>query len=369
MAMADFDVFWRNDIEEDDVIVSYGTDANAQNFGLMHPSVNSFYEQYIVPIENNPRGFVFKGSTYIKLLNPKVGGGFDHLVFGSENDMVINHAEQRLDTGISFQAGRDYYIYLCYKPPLGDQRTGQAVLVISLNSTFPQGYDADTSRKIGGFHTLCVGVGTIAGHPLSGFNSADILPASFWDLRHRPTCQPEGMVYVKELDFWADIYLQSGSLINTRSFFGGTVTKSQSYSQHLEDLFTVGKTALYDEEFSCAAEGSNQRTNIQGSADPITTGGKVDTAGRRMISNYGIEDCAGAYWQWLAGWSFGSNQTAAYVADGTKGSIYQTNALLAGGSWSNGTSCGSRARTAHTTRLTVATNYGCRGRARSRASR
>ena len=95
----------------------------------------------------------------------------------------------------------------------------------------------------------------------------------------------------------------------------------------------------------------------------------MDTAGRRMISNYGLEDCAGALYQWLSGWSYGSNQTAAYVDDGNKGSVYQVNALLAGGSWGRGTNCGSRYRDANDSRLYVAANYGCRGRARSRATR
>jgi hypothetical protein len=49
-----------------------------------------------------------------------------------------------LDAG-SFKVGKDYYIYLC---PTADG----ADIVISANSTFPDGYAAQTSRKIGGFH-------------------------------------------------------------------------------------------------------------------------------------------------------------------------------------------------------------------------
>ena len=364
--MADFNTFWINKDENEGIA---GTGFSAQNMGLVHPSVNSFYDQFIVPIENNPRGFVFKGSTYIKLLIPNISSGYDHVVFGSDADIVVNYAEQRLDTGITFQSGKDYYIYLCYKPPTTIQKTAQADLVISLNSTYPQGYDADTSRKIGGFHTLCVGVGTISGHPLSGFNSGDILPASFWDISHRPTCQPEGMVYVQELAFWADIYLQSGSGINTKSIFSGTTTDTQAYSQHIEDLFKVGKNPLSDEEFQCAAEGSNQMTNIQGDADPVTTGGHVDTAGRRMISNYGLEDCCGALYQWLSGWGTRTDvDVSPGFADGNKGTTWNTTALLAGGTWSFGANCGSRCRYAYYSRASgVYAYYGCRGRARSRA--
>lgn len=339
-----------------------------ENIERISPSFVSPHEQFIIPAPEGRRGFVIRGGTYIKILQPDGSGGYHHLMFGSEEDIVVSSAEQRLDIAGVFQPGRDYYIYLCLETAVVES-PATSKLVVSLNSTYPQGYDQDTSRKIGGFHTLCAGVGTIAGHPLSGFNSGDILPASFWCLTHRPTCQPEGMVYIKELDFWSDIYLQSGSGLNTRSYYGGTTTDNQPYSQHIEDLFKVGKNSLSDEEFQCAAEGSNQKTNIQGSADPVTTGGHVDTAGRRMISNYGLEDCAGALWQWLSGWSYGSNQTAAYVADGNKGSVYQTNALVAGGSWGIGTSCGSRCRSAGDSRLSVYARCGCRGRARSRVAR
>lgn len=368
--MADFDVFWKDKNADQGIT---GTYFNASNMGRAHPSVNSGEDQFIVPIADNPRGFVLKGGTFIKLLIPKDAGEYDHLVYGQDDDLIVQYAEQRLDTGITFQAAKDYYIYLCHIPPAGEQKTPRAEIKISLNATFPQGYDADSSRKIGGFHTLCVNVGTISGHPLSGFNAGDILPASFWDLQHRPTCGPEGMAYIRELDFWADIYLQSGSGVNTRSVYGGTTTDSQAYSQHIEDLFKVGKTPLADEEFSCAAEGSNQNTNIQGSADPVTTGGHVDTAGRRMISNYGLEDCCGALWQWLSGWSYRPTElgsdTSAWQPDGNKGQVYRTNALLAGAPWGHGTSCGSRARTANISRVNVTANFGCRGRARSRATR
>lgn len=366
--MADFNLFWKDKDSDAGII---GTYFNAENMGIVHPSVNSLNEQFIVPAPSNNRGFVLKGGTFIKILQPDGSGGYNHLVFGSDADTVVAYTEQRLDTGVSFTPGRDYYIYLCLQAPAKAGQLPTATLVVSLNSTFPSGYNADNSRKIGGFHTLCLAVGSISGHPLSGMNAGDILPASFWDLWHRPTCSPEGMVYVSELDFWADIYLQSGSGANTRSYYGGTITDNQTYSQHIEDLFKVGKNPLSDEEFQCAAEGSNQKTNIQGSADPVTTGGHLNTAGRRMISNYGLEDCAGAMWQWLSGW--GTRIDAApfnvWTEDANKGSVIYTTALLAGGHWDNGAYCGSRCRYAGNSRFGVYANDGCRGRARSRATR
>ena len=90
----------------------------------------------------------------------------------------------------SNRAGKDFYIYACV-PGSGSAPT----IKVSANSTTPSGYSASTSRKIGGFHGLCVAVGTISGHTLTGFVAGDILPASIWDLLHRPVSNPEGMVF------------------------------------------------------------------------------------------------------------------------------------------------------------------------------
>ena len=46
------------------------------------------------------------------------------------------------------------------------------------------------------------------------------------------------------------------------------------------------------------AKGIEEGVNISGSKDYNTTGGHVTTSGRRMISNYGIEDPSGYMWQW-----------------------------------------------------------------------
>ena len=54
------------------------------------------------------------------------------------------------------RAGKDFYIYMC-QPVSGTV----PVIKISANSTVPSGYSASTSRKVGGFHCLCVAVGTI----------------------------------------------------------------------------------------------------------------------------------------------------------------------------------------------------------------
>ncbi len=198
------------------------------------------------------------------------------------------------------RAGKDFYIYAC-QPSSGTVPK----LVLSANSTIPTGYSATNSRKIGGFHCLCADVGTISGHTLSGYVKGDILPASVWDLHHRPIASPEGMVWSGHK--WYDIYLPSWNGSALVSVFGGTIADGESSKKFTGEIFAeefakVNKTLISREEFKEMALGSNEGTNIYGSADPGTTGGHKDTASRRMISNIGCEDCCGALWQWTRDW-------------------------------------------------------------------
>ena len=289
--------------------------------------------------------------------------------FFLENDLDQTVADI-LDTG-TISNGKDYYVYAC-------NNSGTLVFRVSLASTFPAGFDADTSRKISGFHTLCADVGTITGHPLSGFVAGDILPASVWDLKHRPVSEPAGMVYVAPIDKWVDIYLTSETGANTKSVFGGVISDNRNWMDFVDDGGAVKKRLLWDMEFQIAASGSNEGTNISTSTDPVTTGGHNDTNSRRMISNYGIEDMCGVMWQWLLDQSYRfdgatnhthqvtvttlgeavtsgnpSNDVAPTFASkdltsckgrlGTQGT-YGDVKLVAGGAWDSTTNCGSRGR-------------------------
>lgn len=268
-----------------------------------------------------------------------------------------------LDTG-TLSNGKDYCVYLC------DDGSDAGVLLISLNATAPAGYTSGNSRKIGGFHTLCANAGTISSHPLSGYTANQVLPWSVWDLTHKPkNASPNGMVYSAAVDTWVDIYLASGTGTSTASTYNATITDTRNQMDFCDDGAAVFKRLLWDSEFTAIATGSNEETNVTGSTDPATTGGKVDTAARRMISNIGCEDCCGVEWQWLqdnvyypplltAGTTYGTYGNL----PGAKGSFYTTftsatptdplgnadaaglNSLLAGGTWGAGTICGSRSR-------------------------
>ena len=166
------------------------------------------------------------------------------------------------------RAGKDIYVYA----------TANGI-ILSPNTTVPTGYTTLTSRKIGGFHCLCLSVGTISGHTLTGFLTGDILPASIWDLQWKPACSPEGMVYSAEAGVWVDIYLQSGTGATTRSAYLATTTDARTYWDHQDDLATVGKRMLSDAEFQQIALGSPEQVSIAGSSDPVTTGGHRSESG------------------------------------------------------------------------------------------
>jgi len=206
-----------------------------------------------------------------------------------------------MDTG-AISNGKDYYVYAC-------DNAGSLVFLISLASTYPAGYTAATSRKLGGFHTLCANVGTISGHTLTGYLANEILPQSVWDLVHRArnaNMDNSGMVYDPGTNLWVAIYLAADDgAAGFKSENGATIWDSGQGATTWYDCVNkatkVGGRLLHYHEFMSVAAGSNQETNISGSADPGTTGGHVDTASRRMISDIGCEDCCGVIYQWGLG--------------------------------------------------------------------
>lgn len=226
--------------------------------------------------------------------------------------------------------GKDFYIYSCI-PANGTE----PILVLSANSTVPLRYTADTSRKIGGFHTLCADVGTITGHTLSGYVAGDILPASVWDLKHRPVCSPEGMVFIDGMNVWMGIYFlsSSGTASNRQlaTVYNGVIADGASSPtwNDFDFIETLGKQRMRlpsDDECTVATQGNPQGVTISGAADPNTTGGHVSTSSVRLISNYGIEDGCGVMRTWCRGYFYLSG----YVR------------MLFGGYWGDGASCGSR---------------------------
>lgn len=255
--------------------------------------------------------------------------------------------------------GKDFYIYACQSD------TSVPKIILSANSTVPTGYTATNSRKVGGFHCECADVGMISGHPLSGYVAGDILPASVWDLRHRPISSPEGMVFDGRR--WIDIYLASWDGSKLVSAYNGVICDGESSSKFHGELFVerfaeIGKHLPSREDFMHFAKGIEEGVNISGSKDYNTTGGHVTTSGRRMISNYGIEEPTGYMWQWgsdllesmssshsgnnmyMDGYSWSDLSVYNSDIDSTKrGSCAGfLRRVLFGGWWGYGANCGSR---------------------------
>lgn len=336
---------------------------------------------------SNRKGLVILGGTYLKQAN----GIWK--VWDSDTQIDLTS-----DLG---SVGTDYFVWL-----LNDG-------TVTAATTQPS-----NSVKIGRFHTLCVNAGTMTmiapdapssgrtvggnflvkayrqdkdpdfygfynkeitgvtvqtyydkitcAHPLSGFTAGDILPESVFCLTWYPDCLVEdAMVYDRDTDRCVDIYLQSGKGSVTRSAYNATHSVNRQPINHQGDMRQVGKRLLRDCEFSSAALGSNERTNITGSADKTTVGGHVDTANRRMISAIGCEECCGYIFQWLDELGPVGNNTSGWATnkDGhdTFGQLYgEPFVLRAGGAWGDGAHCGSRSRVA--SGMSSGTGGDCGGR-------
>lgn len=261
------------------------------------------------------------------------------------------------------RAGKDFYVYAV---------EDSTSIVLSANSTFPTGYTALNTRKIGGFHCLCVSVGTISGHTLSGYVAGDILPRSVWDRFNRSAGRQEGTI-LSRCGKWVDIYLPSVSGNTLVSVNGGTIADGTSspafHTYKFEQWFSrQGMHTISQQEFFSVAEGANQSTNIVDTTDPVTTTGHVDTAGRRMISNEGVEDTCGVSWQWgrdTGGVMTGAAWENAYDANDdstTRGQHYHAPCrCLLGGAWTNGVFCGVRASRWSDSPLFLAALFSARG--------
>ena len=274
-----------------------------------------------------------------------------------------------LDTG-SVAGGKDYYFYM----------NNDEELVVSLSDTAPTGYTADDVVLIGGAHTLCVSVTASnaptlpsdsfwSTHPAIGYDAGHFIPNSSWTPAFKSASKTgnKGQVLIDHYGiekFWVDIYLQSGTGTATASSYSGTITNSRQPIQHQFDMNLVGKKLPTDQQFMIFAEGSNQCTNIAGSAIPSAklTGGYSDTAGKRMISGFFVECCCGYLWQWGdeiapvggSGW----NEYAVTNRGSSYGMPY---VLQFGGYYADSSHCGSWARLCGGARAGVDTHFGARG--------
>lgn len=303
-----------------------------------------------------------------------------------------------LDVGSAFAVGSDYYVYICDSRIDGEDEK----YIISLNSTYPSGWNASNSRKIGGFHygrcrkvdgnmQPVNGSGVIFGAGWESAVSNGIVPRSVWTLGHRPKCSPEAMVYLGG-GTWVDIYLNSDDGANgLKSDYGVapmTGTEGMNWYTFTERLMKSGKRMPDYSEFVAYAFGSPQGlADANTNAWSATTNTGRGTTGSvvNAVSAVGCVDAVGRVWEWLNdlitraqhatdatyhkteawGWDLTSPlRDAATKYD--VGNIYQyyhasLAALIAGGRWHNGADAGARAVSCYYYPCYVSTFIGVRG--------
>lgn len=285
-----------------------------------------------------------------------------------------------LDIGAAFAVGSDYYVYICDSR----QDAQDEQYIISLNSTYPSGWNASNSRKIGGFHYgRCRKIndnmqpvnssGAIFGTGWESAVSNGILPRSVWTLGHRPKCSPEGMVYLGG-GTWIDIYLNSDDgaqgLKSEYNCAPMTGTEGMNWYTFTERLMKSGKRMPDYSEFCAYAFGSPQGLDgANTNAWTATTNTGRGTTGSvvNAVSAVGCVDAVGRVWEWLNdlitraehatntefhptvawGWDKKSplrdNATKYDVGNIYQYYAYSLAALIAGGRWSNGVRAGARA--------------------------
>jgi hypothetical protein len=332
------------------------------------------------------------GSTLFAKADP------DSVVFTTDGATVALKAGSHIELGgalFSFPAGAavtmpvltagvDYAIYLC----------ADGVLRADANFTAPVGFDAATSRQIGGFH---FSPGGNAAAQDGGDAVAAINPYSLWDLKWRPACpDPRGMCLVAD-SFWVDIYLlgvdhhingtsrhgvtiaDGGSPPKIPTMFGGNGTATYALTQYAaaEIMSAHGKQLLSQSQFSAAAYGVKEAA--QRGTDPVATGLGVNNAGtsnadQKFTSKWGVIQATGCMWTWSREHSYRAEgaDAAAITAWSWKavtsgrGSVYSQGtvglvAALLGGRWGNGAHCGSRASAWGSAPWTSSSSIGARG--------
>lgn len=265
----------------------------------------------------------------------------------------------------AFAVGQNYYIYAC------QQASGIAKIIVSINSTYPTGYTASNSRKIGGFH-----YGRVRNSiTVADVTNGAVVHNSVWDLINRPICSPDGMAYNGN-GAWVDIYKPSiGEALAFANGSGSPLTAGTAKSAYnavpltgteglngynwLELARMSGKRLLSKGERLQAAHGSPQGNN----ADNVNAWSMTTNTGRantgsvvNAISLLNIVDCVGNVWEWLdeflvrwddtgaAGQIWGWKDPMAGMGVGQLNMIDEQALVqvIAGGPWDHGVYTGSR---------------------------
>lgn len=266
------------------------------------------------------------------------------------------------DTLAALTLGDNWYLYAVA------DASGIAKWLTSKNATFPTGYDATNSRRMGGCH-----IGRIRGtenrYSTSYAPVVGIVPNSIWDMFHRPKADPTGMVEIIPGALWADIYLNSegpGVWPNNVpvSAYGQMPIRDDIYAR--VDFYRLarnaGKRLPSPGEWMVLADGSPQGAdgnNDLAWSKTTNTGPAATGFVAKAIGELNIVDAAGNLYElldshydlnvgtyaWLTNTvnvgkdaAIPRGQTYTSASGGSSG----WRAWLGGGHWSSGVRCGAR---------------------------
>ena len=315
---------------------------------------------------DQPAGFHIEGqiekSADDEITVPPLAARIGRQALKKESDTILTAADND-GTFSSFSLGGNYYIY-ALRP--ADDSDGQPDFILSENSTYPDGYTPDNSRKIGGFH-----YGRIRNVLWADSEDIEvnILPNSVWDLKNRPTCDPTGMAKVG--DIWVDIYLVSesdGDWPDTKpvsEYNAIPITGSEDYCGYdfMRLASNGGKRLLTYAEWIQAAYGSpegNDNNNDAAWTDESNNSRTETGTVEQAVSIHNIVDCVGNVYEWLDSWNarnyndnWDNNLNWHDVLDAGKdegqgfGEAYMEHErhlvmVRAGGRWDSGSSAGAR---------------------------
>lgn len=284
-----------------------------------------------------------------------IGGNGKGFLIAAQTEFDVSDSANHDGSFTSLALGDDIYIYAV------DDGVAEAKLIASKNVDMPDGYSAVDSRKIGGFHYGRV-------RPIANrYDTAyvptiQIVPNSVWDLNHRPTCDPTGMVEIVPGGFWADIYLNSegeGTWPENVpvSRYGVTPIKDDVYARtdfHLlvrnagKRLPTVEEFLTYAEGAPAGKDGNNTYAwSATSNSGPTITGGV-----EKSVSMFNVVDSVGNLWEWLdnhldLGGNFSRGTSVVNVGKDSStprglGYLGDWRCFFGGWTYDSGASCGSR---------------------------
>lgn len=265
----------------------------------------------------------------------------------------------------SFEQGADYYIYIF---ATDDQKENERY-VISKGTPFPpgEGWDETKARKIGGFHYGYVRNTNKYGQEVGADNvcrstgwesnvRADIVPNSVWTTKHRPTCDPTGMVYLGS-SLWGDVYTASeDSAEGFQSTYNQRPMDGITFYEATLRAARVGKRLPSLAEFLVGAEGSPQgldESNENGWTAKTNKNNTPVGLIRNAVSNRNVMDLCGNVSKWLDELVLSTATTSwawynQHETSGKYGQVYMPSdialrAIIAGGNRDEGVRCGARA--------------------------